>query len=192
MKRRRRFAAAPRPDSGGSSGGQPVPAHVAHGTEPLTPGIAYSEPLIPGIEHGVEVIDYPRVVRGQSRCPTTPGPMLPSKMTYQMPPHRMMEINRQLLPERMIEQDTGRRFGVPGIPYPEPGWAGQAGIAQMPYLGAAGCGGRSKHVGDGMVQTYGSLGYASMGSGSMDAAIRGARFAATHNKRSRKRRRRGQ
>ena len=62
---------------------------------------------------------------------------------------------------------NGKRYGVPGIPFPQPGWAGNAGVAQMPRPGAS--------AAPRAAETYGSLGYASMGDGSMDMAIRGSR-----------------
>jgi len=119
-------------------------------------------------------------------------------MTVFMPPNRMLENNRMTLWQRMLGQDTGRRFGVPGFVAGEPGWAGQAGVAQKPHptrrmraaprdptFGpglSAGQGGVQTFAGGGGrpgVETYGSLGYGSMGDGSMDMAVRGARFSST-------------
>ena len=119
-----------------------------------------------------------------AHSPTIPGGL---------PPNRMTETTRMMLHSRMLPE--GVRYGVPGIPFPQPGWAGQAGIAQSPHptrraaapvdrtFGpglSAGQGGVQSFRGGGggpiAVQTYGSLGYASMGDGSMDMAVRGARF----------------
>jgi hypothetical protein len=115
-----------------------------------------------------------------AHSPTIPGGL---------PPSRMTETTRMMLHSRMLPE--GVQFGVPGIPFPRPGWAGQAGIAQSPHptRGAAapvdrtfgpglsaGQGGVQSFRGGGggprAVQTYGSLGYASMGDGSMDMAVR--------------------
>jgi len=121
------------------------------------------------------------------------GAMMPTAMEHTMPPSRMLEPNRQVEQSRMLWHQTGRRFGVPGIPAGMPGWGGNAGVAQMPHPGrglrrmpeqrfgpglSAGQGGVQTFNGGGgpmAVQTYGSLGYASMGDGSMDMAARGAR-----------------
>ncbi len=95
------------------------------------------------------------------------------------PPNRMLEPHRMTNRHRMLRaQEEGRLFGVPGIAPGMPGWGGQAGVAQSPrpVRGSAPRGGSAPM---GAVQTYGSLGYASMGDGSMDMAIRGARFAQT-------------
>jgi len=64
---------------------------------------------------------------------------------HNMPPNRMTERSRMSLGHRMLRAkgsrydqwpgvaDTaGRRYGVPGIPYPQPGWEGQGGVAQRP------------------------------------------------------------
>lgn len=105
----------------------------------------------------------------------------PSKMNVFMPRTRMLEANRMTLAQRMLGQDTGRRFGVPGFVPGEPGWAGNAGVAQSPHPTRRVR--RSPSQGQGFarpgVQTYGSLGYGSMGDGSMDMAVRGARFSST-------------
>jgi len=66
--------------------------------------------------------------------PPPTAPMLPSRMEWMMPPSRMLEINRMRLPSRMLQEETGRKFGVPGIPYGQPGWAGAGGVAQVPCL----------------------------------------------------------
>lgn len=67
--------------------------------------------------------------------------------------------------------DSGRVFGVPGFTAGQPGWAGQAGVAQIPRPG------RGSNYGSRPPKTYGSLGYGSMGDGSMDMAVR--TFAST-------------
>jgi len=64
-----------------------------------------------------------------------------------MPPNRHVERSRMSLGHRMLRtkggrydspsvaDSAGRRFGVPGYSYGQPGWAGQGGVAQRP-LGA--------------------------------------------------------
>lgn len=47
--------------------------------------------------------------------------------------HRMVEPNRMTEPHRMLGHQTGRRFGVPGFVPGQTGWAGQAGVAQIPH-----------------------------------------------------------
>lgn len=82
--------------------------------------------------------------------------------------NRMARRNRMLHrqpPEAHQPQGVRRRYGVPGFVYGEPGWAGQGGVQTFPPGSA-----RPRAV-----QTYGSLGYASMGDGSMDMARRGGR-----------------
>ena len=125
----------------------------------------------------------------------------PSDMTQFMPPNRMLENHRSTLYHRQLGQDTGRRFGVPGFVAGEPGWAGNAGVAQSPHptrrmrseppdptFGpglSAGQGGVEAFAGASGprgVQTYGSMGYGSMGDGSMDMAVRGARFSSTRKR----------
>ena len=62
--------------------------------------------------------------------------------------------------EQGFEEGYGtgaRRYGVPGIPAGMPGWAGNAGVAQIPHPSR----GAGRPI---AVQTYGSLGYASMAS----------------------------
>ena len=81
-------------------------------------------------------------------------------------------------------QGHGRRFGVPGHAAGTPGWAGAAGVAQKAHPGPGGCmrGARNKkglRQGSGAAHAYGSLGYASMGDGSMDMATDGRRFGMT-------------
>lgn len=63
-----------------------------------------------------------------------------------------------------------RRYGVPGHPYGTPGWAGAGGVAQAmgPIRGS-----RNKRSRRQVPHAYGSLGYASMGDGSMDLATGG-------------------
>jgi len=62
-----------------------------------------------------------------------------------------------------VQAQHGRRYGVPGFVYCEPGWAGQAGVQP---------GGRAGLMrgGDPLPHNYGSMGYGSMGIGSMDMA----------------------
>jgi hypothetical protein len=62
-----------------------------------------------------------------------------------------------------VQAQHGRRYGVPGFVYGEPGWAGQGGVQP---------GGRAGLMrgGDPLPHNYGSLGYGSMGIGSMDRA----------------------
>jgi len=62
-----------------------------------------------------------------------------------------------------VQAQHGRRYGVPGFVYGEPGWAGQGGVQPG---GRAGLG----RGGDPLPHNYGSLGYGSMGIGSMDRA----------------------
>ena len=69
---------------------------------------------------------------------------------------------------RGVDRGTGRRFGVPGHAPGTPGWAGAGGIAQAPTPGRRGGQEALPHA-------YGSLGYASMGDGSMDMATDGVR-----------------
>lgn len=83
--------------------------------------------------------------------------------------HKLSIVSEQLDEVGHFLAQEGRRFGVPGFTYGQPGWAGQGGVAQIPHPVGRGSGG-----GQG-VQTYGSLGYGSMGDGSMDVAIRGGR-----------------
>ena len=119
------------------------------------------------------------------------APMRVGAMEYTMPPNRMLEPHRQGEQSRMLWHQTGRRFGNP-----PPGWIGAGGVAQIPHpnMGmrpapdrsfgpglSAGQGGVQSFQGGAgpmAVQTYGSLGYASMGDGSMDMAVRqGRRFS---------------
>lgn len=93
-------------------------------------------------------------------------------MEFIIPQNRMLESHRQGLQHRQLWQQTGRRFGVPGFVPGQPGWAGQAGVAQIPRPS------RGVRRAFQPVETYGSLGYASMGDGSMDAAVRGSRVFA--------------
>lgn len=123
-----------------------------------------------------------------------------SGMEWTPPPSRMNERNRMITggQSRMLWDQTGRQlfddggngrgYGVPGVPFPRPGWAGNAGVAQVSRPGAC-----AKSPIAGAVQTYGSLGYGSMGDGSMDMAVRGGgrRFGSGKSKRSFRRRRRG-
>lgn len=62
-----------------------------------------------------------------------------------------------------VQAQHGRRYGVPGFVYGEPGWAGQGGVQP---------GGRAGLMrgGQPLPHNYGSLGYGSMGIGSMDRA----------------------
>lgn len=114
--------------------------------------------------------------------------MGPSRMERKLPPTRMLEPHRSVILHRQLGHSTGRRFGVPGFVPGQPGWAGNAGVAQSPHPTR---GMRPAPGGAPMaVQTYGSLGYASMGDGSMDMAVRGARFAQSTSKTSKKKRRR--
>ena len=79
----------------------------------------------------------------------------------------------------VTHQPDGRQFGGQDRTFGPGLSAGQAGVQT---LGGAGKRGRMA------VQTYGSLGYASMGDGSMDMAIRGASgrtFAETSNEEGR-------
>jgi hypothetical protein len=93
------------------------------------------------------------------------------------PPNRMLEPHRMVNRHRQLDpRETARVFGVPGIPPGTPGWGGQAGVAQSPHP-VSGMAPRGGSAPMGGVQTYGSLGYASMGDGSMDMAVRGSRFA---------------
>jgi hypothetical protein len=125
-------------------------------------------------------------------APTSPDRVDISHFEHTLPPHRMLESNRQTLQHRQLVQQTGRRFGVPGFAAGQPGWAGAGGVSQMPHPArgmrraadrsfgpglSAGQGGVQTFDGGGgpmAVQTYGSLGYASMGDGSMDMAARGS------------------
>lgn len=120
------------------------------------------------------------------------APMESTAMEITMPPNRMLEPHRQGEQSRMLWHQTGRRFGNP-----PPGWIGAGGVAQIPHPNSgmrrepdrsfgpglsAGQGGVQSFEGGGAgpmaVQTYGSLGYASMGDGSMDMAVRqGRRFS---------------
>jgi len=142
--------------------------------------------------------------------PTRTGqlPMEASRMEWMMPQNRMTEAHRQGLAQRMLYQQTGRRFGVPGFVPGQPGWAGAGGVAQLPrpsrglgrtsspsfgpglHAGQGGVqtfqGGRAMPMG---VQTYGSLGYGSMGDGSMDMAVRGYAGSGKRSRRKRSRRR---
>lgn len=71
----------------------------------------------------------------------------------------------------------GRQYGVPGRALGAPGWAGAAGVAQAPHPGGCIRGGRNKKgLKRGPPHAYGSLGYASMGDGSMDLATGGERM----------------
>lgn len=106
------------------------------------------------------------------------GTPRPSAMEWLMPFNRMVEPHRMTILHRQLGHQTGRVFGVPGFAPGTPGWAGQAGVAQSPHPTR----GMTRMVSreeaapmGGAVQTYGSLGYASMGDGSMDMAVRGAR-----------------
>lgn len=139
-------------------------------------------------------------------------PMDVSGMEFTMPPSRMVEPTRMVEQSRMLWHQTGRRFGVPGFRAGTPGWAGAGGVAQMPHPSggmrempnrtfgpglSAGQGGVQTFAGGGGrgargVQTYGSIGIASMGDGSMDMAVRGGRqyAAPTKSKRSKRRRKR--
>lgn len=102
-----------------------------------------------------------------------PGSATTTKPKPTIPPHRNLEPHRSGIIHRQLQD--GRVFGVPGIPPGTPGWAGNAGVAQSPHpVRGSRSGGPPP---DGAVQTYGSLGYASMGDGSMDMAVRGARFS---------------
>jgi hypothetical protein len=157
---------------------EPVPADLHPAGIPGKPGVVYQ----PG--YGSRMALGP--------APTTPENMAPSQMEQTMPPSRMLEAHRQGLQHRQLWQQTGRRFGVPGFAPGEPGWAGAGGVAQIPRPNrglrrasnrsfgpgfSAGQGGvQTWPVGGGpmAVQTYGSLGYASMGDGSMDMAARGS------------------
>jgi hypothetical protein len=155
----------------------PIPADIHPAGKPGKPGVIYQ----PG--YGSMMALGP--------APTTPENMAPSQMEQTMPPSRMLEAHRQGLQHRQLWQQTGRRFGVPGFVAGQPGWAGAGGVAQIPHprsgmrrapdrtFGAgfsAGQGGVQTWPGGGpmAVQTYGSLGYASMGDGSMDMAARGS------------------
>ena len=135
---------------------------------------AKSRPQIPAQKPTPPVMQiHPGDIRGFQYQPgygsaMAPGKastsMAPSKMEWFMPPNRMLEPHRQGIEHRQLGHQTGRRFGVPGFAPGQPGWAGQAGVAQIPR----------PMRGGGPVQTYGSLGYASMGDGSMDMAARGS------------------
>ncbi len=106
------------------------------------------------------------------------GTPRPSAMEWLMPFNRMVEPHRMTILHRQLGHQTGRVFGVPGFAPGTPGWAGQAGVAQSPHptRGMRQMVPREATVPmGGAVQTYGSLGYASMGDGSMDMAVRGAR-----------------
>jgi len=124
-------------------------------------------------------------------APTAPVKMEIGRMEHTMPPNRMLEPHRMGEQQRQLWHQTGRRFGVPGIPAGQPGWAGAGGVAQAPHpmrgmrpvadptfgpgLSAGQGGVQALPPGRGpiAVQTYGSLGYGSMGDGSMDMASRG-------------------
>lgn len=95
-----------------------------------------------------------------------------NRMLHRQPPEAAQPegTKRRYEPEDFEPQR--RRYGVPGFSYGEPGWAGAGGVAQRP-LGAV--------RGPRAAQTYGSLGYASMGDGSMDMAVRGGRRMAGRN-----------
>jgi hypothetical protein len=135
-------------------------------------------------------------------------PMDVSGMEYTMPPSRMVEPTRMVEQSRMLWHQTGRRFGVPGFQAGQPGWAGAGGVAQIPGPSrgmrempdrsfgpglSAGQGGVQSFAGGGGgargVQTYGSIGIASMGDGSMDMAVRGGRQYAAPPKSKRSKRR---
>lgn len=226
-KGRKRFArtpSAPKPSPGTSS--QPRMPSVPSTSQPPSGRPPSSRPPtdsnipgaipIPTIPEVIHPGDVPGLLYqpgfGSAMAPgPAPTSLEPSKMEYMMPPNRMLEPHRQGLLHRQLGHQTGRRFGVPGFVAGQPGWAGQAGVAQIPHptrgrgptvdrtFGpglSAGQGGVQTFPGDGgpmAVQTYGSLGYASMGDGSMDMAVRGARrFARTNSpaRRSRAKKRR--
>lgn len=131
------------------------------------------------------------------------APMETTKMEKTMPPNRMTEPHRQGEQSRMLWHQTGRRFGVPGFRPGTPGWAGAGGVAQSPHPNSrmrampdrtfgpslsTGQGGVQILSGGGgpiAAQTYGSLGYASMGDGSMDMAIRGRNYASPKSSKKR-------
>ena len=124
----------------------------------------------------------------QFAAPPPLRPLQASKMMQMFPPNRMLEDNRMGKWHRMEGEPTGRQFGTP-----PPGWAGNGGVAQVSLAVARG----GEREGPRAVQTYGSLGYASMGDGSMDMAARsgGRTFAQTEQRgrdlsRSHKKRRR--
>jgi len=193
-------ASRPRPSGERPGGkrpgdGRPKTPSVGLTRQPQTSTLTPQEPQTPALTHhpGIERIDPP----------PPSGPMLPSEMTQFMPPNRMVENHRGILHHRQLGQDTGRRFGVPGFVAGEPGWAGNAGVAQSPHptrrirrsapedptFGpdlSAGQGGLQPWPGGGAMgkETYGSLGYGSMGIGSMDRAVQssGARFSGTRKK----------
>jgi len=165
---------------------QPIPATTASLSIPATKhpaGIPGRPTVLYQSGYGSAMVHGP--------APTAVYSMEPSHMEYTMPPNRMLEPNRQGEQSRMLWHQTGRRFGVPGIPAGQPGWAGAGGVAQIPHPSrgmrrspdrtfgpglSAGQGGVQTFGGRGggpaAVQTYGSLGYASMGDGSMDMAVR--------------------
>ena len=83
-------------------------------------------------------------------------------------------MNRSYEDPRVAQQRElhARRYGVPGHAPGTPGWAGAGGIAQSPGPGCRSGGGG----GAAPPHAYGSLGYASMGDGSMDMATGGERM----------------
>jgi len=203
-KRRKRFAqtssapapraprasVSPRPSAPPPSSRPPSSRPPSVGFDP-TPDIPGATPLphpgdIPGFQY--------QPGYGSAMAPGAASTsMEPSKMEYMMPPNRMLEPHRSGILHRQLGHQTGRRFGVPGFVPGQPGWGGQAGVAQSPHptrgmssapvdrtFGpglSAGQGGVQTFAAGGgpmAVQTYGSLGYASMGDGSMDMASRGS------------------
>lgn len=59
--------------------------------------------------------------------------MRPSGMEYMLHPNRMLEPHRMTGPHKQLFHQTGRRFGVPGFMAGQPGWAGHAGVMQIPH-----------------------------------------------------------
>lgn len=132
----------PRPPPSGAPGPGPGTSEIPtappgagwHPGGPGSAGLPIGGPVVVETPQG---FIYQPGYGSARRCgPPSTAPMIPSQMEWMMPPSRMLEVNRMRLPSRMLQQETGRKFGVPGIPPGQPGWAGAGGVAQIPHPGA--------------------------------------------------------